>query len=65
MPPQLNIMIIFDQFRRTTQKQTIFRTKIMQNKNLDSLRVFKIQLFQQLRLKWSKKVHLKNLNKTE
>lgn len=61
MPPQLNIMIIFDQFRRTTQKQTIFRTKIMQNKNLDSLRVFKIQLFQQLRLKWSKKVHLKKL----
>lgn len=45
MLPQLNIMIIFDQFRRTTQKQTIFRTKIMQNKNLASLRVFKIQLF--------------------
>lgn len=61
MLPQLNIMIIFDQFRRTTQKQTIFRTKIMQNKNLASLRVFKIQLFQQLRLKWSKKVHLKKL----
>ena len=61
MLPQLNIMIIFDRFRRTTKKQTIFRTKIMQNKNLASLRVFKIQLFQQLRLKWSKKVHLKKL----
>ncbi len=61
MLPQLNIMIIFDRFRRTTQKQTIFRTKIMQNKNLASLRVFKIQLFQQLRLRWSKKVHLKKL----